>query len=74
MTSENEQPNDRRVIAAENYGEAMRNWDKVHSDWFRDEATLEEDVAAWDRRRSAFAELKSIEAELEPERPEGAGA
>lgn len=74
MTNEDEQPLGPRVLAAERYGNAMRNWDKVHSAWFRNEATLEEDLEAWNERKAAFDELKRIEDELESDKPTGPNA
>lgn len=59
----------RRVIAAEKYGASLRNWNKVHSAWMREEASLEDDIAAWNDRKAAFDELKRIEDELESENP-----
>lgn len=69
MTNETDEVLDRRILAAEEYGDALRNWDKVHSAYLRNEVNRDADVAAWDRRRAAFDKLKSIEAELESEKP-----
>ncbi|BCW69983.1 hypothetical protein [Arthrobacter sp. NicSoilB8] len=69
MTNENDGLLDRRVLAAEKYGETMRNWDKVHSAWMRNEASIEEDIVAWQERKAAFDELRRIEEELESEKP-----
>lgn len=72
MTTGNKPQIEDKFAAAEEYGNAMRNWDRVHSAWLRNDesVTLEDDVAAWNRRISAFKDLKRIEVELESERPE----
>lgn len=69
MTTDNEDSLDRRILAAEKYGDSMRNWNKVHSAWMRNEASIEEDINAWNERKAAFDELKRIEDELESDKP-----
>lgn len=66
MSNVSEQENtaeDELYRAHEEYGESIRQWDRVNNSFKRGEADRAELAKAWDQRQAAFKRLRQLEGE-----------